>query len=447
MQKCFIPSLKDNRYCLKALTYEGAKKVMTQQERFDEEKVEQVLRFFVQQYSREPEKTIAENLPVIPALLLSVVCDSWEKDIDFFSDIDANGIDSSLNKLLEKFYDEAINTVVRDFVKQNNEHIPSSFFMGVDYSLLEGTKLSAQNDPHAFLRNDIDTALFDLVDVNGKRVRVKATTTRGTIMSGRNELKICKYKDILRESRIIRIIKVDGEDYVEIVHDALCSVVAKRQERIMKEIADNAFKKVEETEKRKIKLLKTRILTALCIAVVFACAALWYYQYRPINIEVRLNEASIHNANLPQLRDAVVTLTLDDGDRVDTICSLDKEIYFSNVPIRYVGKQVHMDVKCRDYIPIDTTLLLTQNVSLNIYRDASIYGKITFHLWNADEDRLETNAILVIDGHQMKNEKGVYSLDIPLENQKQNYGIISTIPLLDDTINLPCGPNDVILTR
>ena len=39
MQKCFIPSLKDNRYCLKALTYEGAKKVMTQQERFDEERL------------------------------------------------------------------------------------------------------------------------------------------------------------------------------------------------------------------------------------------------------------------------------------------------------------------------------------------------------------------------------------------------------------------------
>ena len=68
MQKCFIPSLKDNRYCLKALTYEGAKKVITQQERFDEEKVEQILTHFVGQYSREPEKTIKEQLPIIPQL-------------------------------------------------------------------------------------------------------------------------------------------------------------------------------------------------------------------------------------------------------------------------------------------------------------------------------------------------------------------------------------------
>ena len=114
MQKCFIPSLKDNRYCLKALTYEGAKKVMTQQERFAEDKVEQVLRYFVQQYSREPEKTIDENLPIIPALLLSVVCDSWEKDIDFFFGKGESEIGQSLNIILERFYDESISKIVNE---------------------------------------------------------------------------------------------------------------------------------------------------------------------------------------------------------------------------------------------------------------------------------------------------------------------------------------------
>ena len=440
MQKCFIPSLKDNRYCLKALTYEGAKKVMTQQQRFEEAKVDLVLRYFVKQYSREPEKTISENLPVIPALLLSVVCDSWEKDIDFFSDIDTKGIDQSLNKILEKFYDEAIDSVVWEILENPNE-LPY-------YSIVKGLEDGRNiNFPFKFIREDIETAMFDLVDVNGKRVRVKATTTHGTIMLGRKELKICKYKDILRKFRIIRVTKVDGEDYVEIVHDALCSVVAKRQERIMKAIADNELKKVEETEKRKRELLKTRIKRALCIVVVLACAALWYYQYRPINVEVRLNEASIHNTNLPPLRDAVVTLTLDDGDKVDTINSIDKAINFSDVPIRYVGKQVHMGVKCLNYLPIDTTLLLTKNISLNIYRDTSIFGKILFRLWNAEEEREVTNASLEIDGHQMNKEKGVYFLDIPLEKQKTHYGISSTIPLLDDTIYLPCGIDDVVLIK
>ena len=120
MQKCFIPSLKDNRYCLKALTYEGAKKVMTQQERFDESKVEQILTHFVSQYSREPEKTIKEQLPIIPALLLSVVCDSWEKDITIFSAKDTEDVGKSLSMILEKFYDKAIDSVAHELNAEYN---------------------------------------------------------------------------------------------------------------------------------------------------------------------------------------------------------------------------------------------------------------------------------------------------------------------------------------
>ena len=212
MQTHFIPALKDNRYCLKALTYEGAKKVMTQQERFDESKVEQVLTHFVGQYSREPERTIAENLPAIPALLLSVVCDSWEKDIAAFAKLHTDEIGLSLNKILEKFYDKTIEAVIKDLTNQNKDTVtPDSIY------------------------KDIDTAMFDLVDVNGKRVRVKAVTTLGTISmdSGRRfseTLPIVKYKEILNKHRIIKITKIDGEDYVEIVHDSLCPIIAKRRE-------------------------------------------------------------------------------------------------------------------------------------------------------------------------------------------------------------------------
>ena len=103
MQKNFIPDLKNNRYCLKALSYEGAQRVMAQQESFDEATVKQLLNYFLKQYSREPEKTICEGLPAIPALLLSIVCDSWEKDANCFSNMDTNGIGQSLNNILEKY--------------------------------------------------------------------------------------------------------------------------------------------------------------------------------------------------------------------------------------------------------------------------------------------------------------------------------------------------------
>lgn len=425
MQKCFIPSLKDNRYCLKALTYEGAKKVMTQQERFDEDKVEQILTHFVGQYSREPEKTIKEQLPIIPALLLSVVCDSLEKDISSFVKLSTDEISQSLNKILEKFYDETIESVVNELVEKNH----------VD---------------NVFLRNDIDSAMYDLVDINGKRVRVKAVTTRGTILfreKNEKELRICKYKEILGKHRIIRITKVDSEDYIEIVHDALCSVVANKQERRMKEIAENEMKEIKEAEIRKRKRLNRRFFSALSVAIAIMCMAVWYFQYRHVSVHVSLNEASIHNNNLPPLKDAIVTMILDNGDRRDTISSLNEAIAFSDIPNRYIGKNVHIGVNCPDFLRIDTTLILTSNIILDIYRDKSVYGNISFRLWNFEEEHLVSNALIKIDGKTMEIEEGLYKLEIPLESQKRAYGISSTVPLLDDTIYMPCGENDVVLTK
>ena len=268
MQTHFVPALKDNRYCLKALTYEGAKKVMTQQERFDEDKVKQVLRHFVGQYSREPERTIAENLPAIPALLLSVVCNSWEKDIVAFAKLNTDEIGQSLNKILEKFYDETIEAVIKDLARQNKEAVtPES------------------------IRKDIDTAMFDLVDVNGKRVRVKAVTTLGTISMDRGKcfcetLPIVKYKEVLNNHRIIKITKIDGEDYVEIVHDCLCPVIKKRRDLLL--VA--ATKEIEERERNKlIHLVIRRISAAVFLfGIVFA---VWYYGQRErFFLQVQKNE-------------------------------------------------------------------------------------------------------------------------------------------------------------
>lgn len=234
MQQCFIPGLKDNRYCLKALTFEGAKNVMTQQQRFPEDKVEQVLCYFVQQYSREPEKTIGENLPIIPALLLSVVCNSWEKDINYFSNINTNGIDDSLNKILEKFYDEALSAIVNELTdKKVKNHADS-------------------------ICHDIETAIFALVDPNGKRVRRKSSELSHLDFDA-------KYKEILNDKRIVKISKIDGEDYVEIVHDSLCPIIAKRKELFL---ASEAKKREEKKLRMQAKKNRKRMMIATMIGLV-----------------------------------------------------------------------------------------------------------------------------------------------------------------------------------
>lgn len=200
MQRCFIPALKDNRYCLKPLTCKGAKKVMAQLARFDSNQIEQVLTYFVQQYTREPKKTIEENLPVIPALLLSVVGDSWEKNPAYFVNMGADAVAQSLNVVLEKFYDDTIADVV--------------------------SKLSANKNiqQSARIHNNIDSAMLALVDANGKRVRAKTTSS---VLSQMNF--DAQYKKVLSDYRIIKVSKIDGEDYVELVHDKMADVVYRRR--------------------------------------------------------------------------------------------------------------------------------------------------------------------------------------------------------------------------
>lgn len=244
MQKCFIPELKNNRYCLKALTYEGAKKVMTQQDRFDEDKVDLVLTHFVGQYSCEPGRTIAENLPAIPALLLSVVCDSWEKDIDALVALDNEEIDKSLNKILEHFYYSVMGSVIYDLSRNHPDLKPEQ------------------------CRYDIETALFALVDSNHKRIRTKTTTANLTQVDFD-----AKYKKILSDNRIIKVTKIEGEDYVELVHDCLCPIIYKRQEeRLVTEAKEREERLLREQAR---KMRKRLLLLSLFAIVVFGLIALY----------------------------------------------------------------------------------------------------------------------------------------------------------------------------
>lgn len=273
-QKCFIPSLKDNRYCLKALTYEGAKKVMTQQERFEEDKVEQALTYFVNQYSKEPKKTINEELPVIPALLLSVVCDSWEKDMDVFAKLSTAEIGQSLDSALEAFYNRALYTIVQELSGKDPNIIPEKYHL------------------------DLETAIFALIDGNGKRVRTKTTNPSLTQIDFN-----VKYKQVLSKHRIIKVSKVDGEDYVEIVHDSLCAIIAKR--KILAETKEREEQLLIEQEKirktlqekyLRYKHLALRIF--LFILFIIALVLINYLVTAPKNIKHPIDAMCLKTQNI-----------------------------------------------------------------------------------------------------------------------------------------------------
>jgi hypothetical protein len=183
------------------------------------------------------------------------------------------------------------------------------------------------------------------------------------------------------------------------------------------------------------------------LAVIGAIIWVWKAN-QPFNAEIRLNEASVHNSQLPPLQNAIVTLTLDNETKNDTLISLDNNLFFNNIPHRFLNQPVHITVTCRDFLSLDTTLTLTSSTLLDLHRDPMVYGNIHFLLWNPNQEESVSGASVTIAGlTAFSDENGQVSLFIPLENQQKAYQISCSVPLISDTVYMPCGENDVILTK
>ena len=180
------------------------------------------------------------------------------------------------------------------------------------------------------------------------------------------------------------------------------------------------------------------------MAVIAALVGVWIGN-QPVDVSMRLNETTVHNEKLPALKDAVVTLTLDNETKSDTIRSIDGEAVFTNIPHRFLEKEVRINVKCKNHLNIDTTLLLTRHLTLNIQRDTTIYGHIRVRLWSSTREIFLPRQQLTIAGREVtSDDDAVIELFIPLEEQRTAYPVTAAFPLANDTLYMPCGEDAVI---
>ncbi|MBP5643336.1 MAG: toll/interleukin-1 receptor domain-containing protein [Bacteroidales bacterium] len=194
----------------------------------------------------------------------------------------------------------------------------------------------------------------------------------------------------------------------------------------------------------------TRKVLGYCLAAIVTLAAIigiWVAN-QPVDVTARLKETSIHNDNLSPLKEAVVSMMLDNEVKTDTIKMEQGQAAFKNIPHRFLNKPVHFSVICRDFIDIDTVVTLTKDVVLNIKRDPSVYGNVHFKMYNPDEEKNEANIAVSVNGFEATaDDNGVVSLFIPLEFQNTVYQIEAPVEMYNDSIFMPCGENDVILTK
>lgn len=199
---------------------------------------------------------------------------------------------------------------------------------------------------------------------------------------------------------------------------------------------------------QKIRLAEKII--AWVVGVILVLSVLFYTAYinKSVDITARLKETSIYNEQLPSLKDAVVTLMLGDKTEIDTIHSIDEKVLFREIAHKHLGKEIRVTAKCQNFIDIDTTIVLSRNVILNIKRNPEVFGNIHFRLWNPDIEKAVANTEVEIAGYKaVSDDEGNVELFIPLEHQQPCYQIKASIPLDNDTIYLPCGKDDVVLTK
>lgn len=208
--------------------------------------------------------------------------------------------------------------------------------------------------------------------------------------------------------------------------------------QLVSKLLDVEFDTIWKRHRRQ--LIRKAIAWMLGILVVFAAlVGLWRHGL-PMDVNLQVNEVSEYNANLPEMQDAVVTLALPNKTETDTLRTMDGKVVFRNIPHKYLNKPVHVTVSCRDFLTTDTTVVLTETVSVNVTRDPAVYGDIRFRLYDPQTEQYLSGVEVVIEGHTVwSDETGLVTLTIPLAAQKKTYPIMASIPLHEDSLYMPCG--------
>lgn len=215
--------------------------------------------------------------------------------------------------------------------------------------------------------------------------------------------------------------------------------------QLISKLLDIEFDTIWQRHKRLL-IQKTITWAVGIIAVLSALFCVWLTN-QPVDVELSLNETSIHNENLPPLKDAVITMTLDNETKTDTIATLDRAATFTNIPHHFINNKVRVMMTCQNFLPLDTVILLTKQAHIDIQRDPKVFGYVRFRLWNPETEKTATAQILSVDGHQVQSDsEGYVNLQIPLAEQKTAYPIkASSLSLIDSLILMPCGSDDAIL--
>lgn len=211
-----------------------------------------------------------------------------------------------------------------------------------------------------------------------------------------------------------------------------------RQRAVVLMVARMLGLNFEDLWQREIKRQRRRqTLIGIIIAFFLTMVGLTWHLSQTVTITTCLQEQTPTNTYLPALTNAVITLTLDNEQKRDTFASISDQAIFNNIPPQKLGKPIRIQWQCANWRSIDTTMLLSKKMILPIYRDADIFGHVHFRIRGVQQPQKRT---FIIGGQMVTpTNDGIVDCFIPIPNQRMAY------PFEQDSIFMPCGPNDIII--
>lgn len=179
----------------------------------------------------------------------------------------------------------------------------------------------------------------------------------------------------------------------------------------------------------------------------------------PFSAGIVIKEATYENKNLPSYSGGVMTMYLGEEVLTDTACSEKGMCVFPRIPKHFYNEDVRITFIHRDFISVDTVVELKDMIQFNINRSPEVYGHIHFRIWNSEEEEVVSGCKVTISDKSIQNSSGTFSYSvvsnqegivdfiIPIENQRTAYTIESEIEIENSIIYMPCGKDDVVLTK
>lgn len=197
------------------------------------------------------------------------------------------------------------------------------------------------------------------------------------------------------------------------------------------------------------RLLRRRcILGTIAVVAVFAAIIGVWRANQPVDVSVRLQEVSTHNDHLPPLRNAVVSITLNNEIKRDTLNDINDMAHFANIPHSAVGQPVRITMVCGNWLTLDTTMTLTEELLLSIKRNPIPYGNVILTLWDTEEGAGKAGVEVTIAGaNTVSDADGMVRLTIPLERQDTTYVLHSSVPLRDSLLRMPVTESSVMVVK